>query len=173
MIEREFIILLLFLFQICKGINIRKESFNQKLMCLQDVTIQIFVLDSRYESLVQSPPDIGTYYQIAAGASGIYNVSEGTSVTVNKYGTITPRNQTEYCYGDNCYNEIQQGKTPDRTETKFFPGRSTITVIDGNNSYKIYIYVTDYRIAYVENIFKDYYETNITNKENDLEKFNL
>ena len=123
--ERKFIILLLFLFRICKGIVVGKKSFNQKFS--QDDRIYIYVLDSRYESLVQIPPDLNTYYQIEnATTSGTYIVSEGTSVTVNKYGTVTPKNQTEYCYGDNCYNETQQGKIPDRTETKFFPGEAII-----------------------------------------------
>ena len=143
--ERESIILLLFLFQIYKGIVVGKKTFNQELMSTQDFGIHIYVLDSRYESVLQIPSDIMTYYQIKnASTSGIYNVSEGTSVTVNKYGTITPRNETRYCYEDKCYNETQQGKTPDRLETKFFTGGATVSVIEGNNSYKIYISVRDY-----------------------------
>ena len=113
--ERKSIILLLFLFQICKGIIIRKELINLKLMSSQDIRLDMYVLDSRYESVLEIPPDKRTYYQIEAGTSGIYNVSEGTSVTVNKYGTITPSNQTYYCYGLWCLNEMIQGKTPDRT----------------------------------------------------------
>ena len=169
--ERESIILLLFLFQICKGIIIRKESFNQKLMNSQDFRLDMYVLNSRYESVLEIPPDKMTYYQIEAGTSGIYNVSQGSSVAVNKYGTITPRNHTEYCYGIWCLSEKIEGKTPDRTELKFSTGGSTVTVIEGNNSYKISIYVRDYSQVYVEPFLRDYIETTVKSKENDLEKF--
>ena len=62
--ERESIILLLFLFQIYKGIVVGKKTFNQELMSTQDFGIHIYVLDSRYESVLQIPSDIMTYYQI-------------------------------------------------------------------------------------------------------------
>ena len=172
--ERISIILLLFLFQICKGIITRKESLNQKLMNSQDLSIQLYVLNSRYESVLEIPPDRMKYYQIKnATTSGIYNVSEGKSVTVNKYGTITPRNETYYCYGIWCLNEVIPGKTPDRTEIKFATGGSTVTVIEGNNSYKISVYVRDYAQDYVEPILRDFINTNVKNKENDLDKFKL
>ena len=128
--EKEFIILLLFLFQLCKGIVIRQKSYNQKLMSSQDFRLDFYVLNSRYESVLQIPSDRRTYYQIDAGTSGKYNVSEGSSVTVNNYGTITPRNETSYCYGNTCYNEPQQGKTPDRIKTEFATGGSVVTVIE-------------------------------------------
>ena len=137
----------------------------------QDFRLDMYVLNSRYESVLKIPSDKMTFYQIEAGISGIYKVSEGISVTVNKYGTITPRNKTVYCYGIWCLDEAIDGKTSDRTETKFFTGRSFVTVIEGNNSYTIEIYVRDYSQEYVEAFFRDYLETNVENKENDLEKF--
>ena len=121
--------------------------------------------------MIQIPANKKTYYQIESGTSGIYNVSENSTVNVNKYGTITPRNETLYYYGNTYYKEPQPGKTFDRKGTLFFPGLSTVTVIEGGDSYKIYIYVTDYCISYSDEIFKSYFDTNITDKENFLEKF--
>ena len=42
--------------------------------------------------MIQIPENIKRYYQIESGTSGIYNVSENSTVNVNKYGTITPTN---------------------------------------------------------------------------------
>ena len=109
--EKQSIILLLFLFQLCKGIIIKEKLFNQKLKdskdFRKDIYIEIFILNSKYKSLLQIPSNKMTYYQIDAGTSGIYNVSEGSSVTVNKFGTITPKNETRYWYGNEWYKEPQ------------------------------------------------------------------
>ena len=45
--ERQSIILLMFLFQICKGIIIRKKSFNQKLKGSKDFRLDMYVLNSK------------------------------------------------------------------------------------------------------------------------------
>ena len=105
--EKESIVLLLYLFQVCRGIIIREKSVNKKLMSSQDIYIDLFVLFPKYETVIQIPENKRKYYQIESGASGIYNVSNGSSVTVNKYGTITPRNATLYCYGEVCLEKPQ------------------------------------------------------------------
>ena len=140
-------------------------------MSSKDFRLDMYILNSKYESLIQIPSEKRKYYQVEAGLSGKYYVCEGKSVTVNKYGTITPRNETLYWYGKSAYNEPQPGKTLDRIEITFSTGGAVVTVIEGNESYNISIYVRDYCQEYVEPIFREYIEKNVTNKENDLEKF--
>ena len=131
----------------------------------------MYVLESKYKSVIQIPSDKIRYYQVEAGILGKYEVSQGKSVTVNEYGTIIPRNKTVYCYGLWCLDNPIEGKAPDRTEIKFFPGGAVITVTEGKNSYNISIYVRDYGQEYSQPILNNFFEINVKNKENDLEKF--
>ena len=58
--EKQSIILLLYLFQVCKGVIIREKLFNQKLNNSQDVRIDMFFLYSKYKSIIQIPSELLT-----------------------------------------------------------------------------------------------------------------
>ena len=168
--EVQTLALILCLLQISQGINIRGKSFAQKLMSSNDISIEITTLNSKYESVLQIPSGRNKYYQIDAGTSGKYKVTSGSSVYVNNYGTISPRNVTWYWYGGKGYSVPQEGKTPDRIEKKFYPGISVVTATVGDSSFKITVTVKEYSEEYVENILDTYVKTNVTDK-NTLEKF--
>ena len=88
------ITLILYLFQISIGINIRGKVFTPKIMSSTDLSIEITALNTRYESALKIPSGRIKYYQIEAGKSGKYKVTSVSSVSVNNYGTITPSNIT-------------------------------------------------------------------------------
>ena len=164
------IILVLFLFKICLEINIRGKVFEPKIMSSTDLDIEIWTLNSKYESVLKYPSGKDKYYQIEAGKSGKYQKTQGSSVYVNDYGTITPSNTTYYWYGGYGYSWPQEGKNPDRVETRFYPGVSVITATVGNNTFTITVTVKEYSEEYVENIINDYIKSNVTNKDT-LEQF--
>ena len=139
-------------------------------MSSTDLSIEITALNTRYESALKIPSGRIKYYQIEAGKSGKYKVTSGSSVSVNNYGTITPSNITWYWYGGYGYSWPQEGRTPDRIETKFNPGVSVVTATVANNSFTITVTVKEYSSEYVENILNDYIKSNVTNKDT-LEKF--
>ena len=104
------IVLILYLFQISIGINIRGKVFTPKIMSSTDLSIEITALNTRYESALEIPSGRIKYYQIEAGKSGKYKVTSGSSVSVNNYGTITPSNITWYWYGGYGYSWPQEGE---------------------------------------------------------------
>lgn len=164
MITLELIIIISTLFQIFTGINIRRMSSN-------DIKVELYVLNAKYESLINIPLELKKIYQIEAGTSGKYSVSSGNSVSVNKFGTIFPINTTWYWYGGMGSTTPKEGKEPDRIETTFNEGTSEITATVGSNTFKITVTVKNYGDEYVEKIFDSYIKTNITNKKSTLEKF--
>ena len=151
-------------------IKISTIKIRGTLKSSKDLNIEIYTLNSKYESIITFPSNKKKFYQIKEGSSGNYKV-DGSSVSVNKEGTITPRNITWYWYGGYGYSTPQAGKTPDRIETSFYPGKSTVIVKVGQNTYKIDVNVVDYGNEYVEGIFNSYIKTNVTKKKDTLEKF--
>jgi hypothetical protein len=107
MVKFKFIFLILLSVQIAFSSNLQKASFISKseseddvvLMATGDITINLFTLKSTYIGALQIPKDRLKLYQIPEGSSGKYKVTSGSSVTVNTFGTITPRNTTWYWYG--------------------------------------------------------------------------
>lgn len=137
----------------------------------KDKNVDIFVLETKYISVLKIPSDFNQYYQIDSGVSGIYNVSSGSSVSVNKYGTITPKNTTWYRYGNTRYSRPKEGIEPDAIEYVYSPGKSVVTVQKGSTKYKINANVIEYSDYYVENIFDSYIKTNVSKFKNQLDKF--
>ena len=166
----EFLLLILSLIQIFTGINNKGKEFNLNLMNSNDIEIDLYVVGPRYNSVVQIPLDKKQYYQIEAGTSGKYIVN-GSSVTVNEFGTIIPRNITWYHYGGMAILEPIQGVEPDKITINYEEGISVVTATVGNSTFKINITVKDYALEYSKNILDSYAKSNITNKKTNLEKF--
>ena len=164
-------ILIFCIFEIINGINIRANNPIISFINLKNRSTTIYGLNSKYESVIQLPSKKMTYYQIDAGKSGKYTITKGSSVQVNKEGTITPRNVTWYWYGGIGYSTPQQGKTPDRVEKTFYPGISEVTAKVEDKSFVITVTVIEYGEEYAENIFDSYIKANVTNKKTVLEKF--
>ena len=164
-------ILIFCIFEIINGINIRANKPIVSFIDLKNRSTTIYGLNSKYESEIQLPSKKTTYYQIDAGSSGKYTITKGSSVQVNKQGTITPRNVTWYWYGGIGYSTPQQGKTPDRVEKTFYPGISEVTAKVEDKSFVITVTVIEYGEEYAENIFDSYIKSNVTNKKTVLEKF--
>ena len=166
----EFLLLILGLIQIFTGINNKGKEVNLNLMNSNDIEIDLYVVGPRYKSAVQIPLDKKQYYQIEAGTSGTYRVN-GSSVTVNEFGTIIPKNETWYYYGGMAILEPIPGKEPDKIRIDYEEGISVVTATVGNNTFKINVTVKDYAFEYSKNILDSYVKSNITNKKTNLEKF--
>lgn len=167
MSKLQFFSLLLIIYQM--NSSILKED-NIILMATQDISIDLFTMTSTYEGILKIPKDRLKLYQVKEGSSAKYKVTSGSSVTVNTFGTITPRNTTWYWYGGMGYTSRIPDKVPTRIEVKFNLGTSTITVTNGNVSYKITVNVKDYATEYVENKLNEYIKTNVTNQKTQLDK---
>ena len=137
----------------------------------KDINVEIFVLHKKYISALKIPQGLKQYYQIEFGTSGKYNVSSGSSVTVNSYGTITPKNMTWYKYNNTAYSRPLDGKQPDSIYHDFYPGKSVVTAQKGSTKYKINVNVIEYSEYYVENIFDSYIKLNVSKFKNQLDKF--
>ena len=165
------IILLLHLFKLYIGINIRGKPTIRNLMGSKDKKVEITTLNSKYLPVIQIPSGRTKIYQIEAGTSGKYKVTSGSSAYVNSYGTVYPRNVTWHWYGGRGYSSPLPDQEPDRIETKFYPGITVITATVGDGSFKITVTVKEYSEEYVEKIVDDYIKSNVTKKKNTLDKF--
>ena len=157
------IILLLHLFKLFIGINIRGKTTFRNLGS-KDKKVEITTLNSKYLPVIQIPSGRTKYYQIADGTSGKYKVTSGSSAYVNSYGIIYPKNITWYWYGGRGYSSPLKDQEPDRIETQFYPGVTEITATVGDNSFKITVTVKEYSEEYVEKIIDDYIKLNVTKK---------
>ena len=147
-----------------------KENI-QNLKKSKNIKIDMYVLETRYQSALQIPSNLYTYYQIEEGTSGKYDIISGTTIEVNKNGIITPRNTTWYFYGDQVEFTPVEGKVPDRILVSFYFGLSVVTVKAGNINYNITVNVKEYSKEYVENTLNDYVKTNVTKLKKKLDKF--
>ena len=159
------IILLLHLFKLYIGINIRGKPTIRNLMGSKDKKVEITTLNSKYLPVIQIPSGRTKIYQLEAGTSGKYKVTSGSSAYVNSYGTVYPRNVTWHWYGGRGYSSPLPDQEPDRIETKFYPGITVITATVGDGSFKITVTVKEYSEEYVEKIVDDYIKSNVTKKK--------
>ena len=178
MVKFKFIFLILLSVQIAFSSNLQKASFISKseseddvvLMATGDITINLFTLKSTYIGALQIPKDRLKLYQIPEGSSGKYKVTSGSSVTVNTFGTITPRNTTWYWYGGMGSTSRNPNKEPTKIEVRYTEGTSVVTATIGDKSYKITVNVIDYAKEYVENEVDNYIKKNVTVQKTLLDK---
>ena len=178
MVKFKFIFLILLSVQIAFSSNLQKASFISKseseddvvLMATGDITINLFTLKSTYIGALQIPKDRLKLYQIPEGSSGKYKVTSGSSVTVNTFGTITPRNTTWYWYGGMGSTSRDPNKEPTKIEVRYTEGTSVVTATIGDKSYKITVNVKDYAKEYVENEVDNYIKKNVTVQKTLLDK---
>ena len=170
MVKTKFIFLILLAVQIAFSSNLQKTSFISKseteddfvLMATGDISINLSTLSSSYVGVLQIPKDRLQLYQIPEGSSGKYRVTSGSSVTVNTFGTITPRNTTWYWYGGMGSTARDPNKEPTKIEVEFTEGTSVVTATIGDKTYKITVTVKDYAKEYVENEIDNYIKKNVT-----------
>ena len=170
MVKTKFIFLILLAVQIAFSSNLQKTSFISKseteddfvLMATGDISINLSTLSSSYVGVLQIPKDRLQLYQIPEGSSGKYRVTSGSSVTVNTFGTITPRNTTWYWYGGMGSTARDPNKEPTKIEVEYTEGTSVVTATIGDKTYKITVTVKDYAKEYVENEIDNYIKKNVT-----------
>ena len=170
MVNTKFIFLILISVQIALASNLQKQSFRPKseseddvvLMATEDISIKLSTLSSNYVGVLQIPKDRLKLYQIPEGSTGKYRVTSGSSVTVNTFGTITPRNTTWYWYGGFGSTSRDPNKEPTKIVVEYTEGTSVVTATIGDKSYKITVTVKDYAKEYVENEVDTYIKKNVT-----------
>jgi hypothetical protein len=178
MLKTKFIFLILLVVQIAFSSNLQKTSFVSKseseddvvLMATGDISINLSTLSSSYVGVLKIPKDRLKLYQIPEGSSGKYKVTSGSSVTVNTFGTITPRNTTWYWYGGMGSTSRNPNKEPTKIVVEYTEGTSVVTATIGDKSYKITVTVKDYAKEYVENEIDNYIKKNVTVKKTLLDK---
>lgn len=179
MIKLILALLILNAFQVSTSLNDYKEFLQSPseaeeddvvLMATQDITINLYTLISTYEKVLKIPKSKLTFYQIPEGTNGKYRVTSGSSVSVNSFGTITPRNTTWYWYGGWGYTSPDPTKTPSRIEVKYNEGTSVVTATVGDKTYKITVNVKEYSKEYVDAKINDYIKKNVTVKTSQLDK---
>ena len=140
-----------------------------------DKNIELYTLESIFESAIQIPKDRIKTYQIPEGASGKYRVTSGKSVKVDNLGLITPVNTTWYCYYYGvvaCSTWEQPGKPADIIKIEYTLGTSVVTATIDDKQYTITVNVKDYGDEYVDNKLNDYIKKNVTIQKTQLDKLN-
>jgi len=180
MVKNKIIFLILISIQIILSSNLRKASFISKseleskddviLMSTEDITINLFTINSNYAGVLEIPKDKYKLYQIPEGSSGKYAVASGSSVTVNSFGTITPRNTTWYWYGSSATITKDPNREPTKITVSYYLGTSVVSATIGDKTYKITLYVKDYADEYVETEINNYIKNNVTTKNTLVDK---
>ena len=125
-------------------------------LATEDKSITLSTLSSSYVGVLEIPKDRLKLYQIPEGSSGKYKVTSGSSVTVNTFETITPKNTTWYWYGGMGSTARDPNKEPTKIVVEYTEGTSVVTATIGDKSYKITVTVKDYAKEYVENEVDNY-----------------
>lgn len=146
------------------------DDDNIVLKARKDVTIDLYILPSGYEKVIQLPKNKLKIYQISEGKSGKYKIISGNSVEVNNEGTVYPKNTTIYWYGNIGGSIPSKGRTPTSITTDFNYGTSVIRVNFGTEVYKITVNVKNYAKEYAENKLDDYIKKYVNVKTNQLDK---
>ena len=165
--------LILCLFSMGTGYTIKDKLSKVSFINTKNRAVTIYGLNSKYESELQIPSDKLKLYQIDAGSSAKYTVKtiKGSAASVSKDGTIVPANVTWYWYGNIGYSSPLIGQTPDKIETRIYPGESIVTAKVGDTSFNITVTTIEYGEEYAENIINSYLKTNVTNQKTTLDKF--
>ena len=132
------------------------------LMATGDITINLSTISSDYVGVLEIPKDRLKLYQIPEGSSGKYRVTSGSSVTVNSFGTITPRNTTWYWYGGYGTTSKDPNKEPTKIVIEYTEGTSVVSATIEDKSYTITVNVKDYSNEYVETELDNYIKKNVT-----------
>ena len=148
------LMLILCLFQISTGIIIKDKLSKVSFIDTKDRKINIYGLNSKYNTTIKIPSDKLQQYKIDAGSSGTYRVRtvSGQPVSVSKEGIITPFMRTWYWYGNRGYSQPQKDQTADRIETVFYNGVSVVTAKVGDISFNITVTTIEYGEEYANNI---------------------
>jgi len=164
MVKAKFIFLILVLVQAAFSSNLKQSEFEDEVVLLatEDKSITLSTLSSSYVGVLEIPKDRLKLYQIPEGSSGKYKVTSGSSVTVNTFGTITPKNTTWYWYGGIGSTTRDPNKEPTKIVVEYTEGTSVVTATIGDKSYKITVTVKDYAKEYVENEVDNYIKKNVT-----------
>ena len=138
---------------------------------LSDTEINLYALNTKYETAIQIPSNYQKIYQIP-GTNCTYKRTNGYSVGVTSTGTVYPENTTYYWYGNRGYNIPREGETPTKITTEFETGKSTISITSSDKTVTTIIFnVLDYAIVYADNVLLNFLKNNITNSMTEYEKY--
>ena len=149
-----------------------KNIYDKKLMISQDLTIELYTLNSNYGDALKIPANLNKNYKVDSGTSGTYKVISGKSVTVGPDGIIYPYNETWYCHQGMFYSCISSPTSGyEIVEVRYTLGISVVEVKVNDKTYRITVNVLNYATVYVDEQLDQYIKTNVTNKKTQLEKY--
>ena len=149
--------------------NANKIQNNLRLL---EEEIVIYTLEDVHKEKISLPSNKLTKYQFASGSSAKYKVKSGSSIGVNTYGTVYPKNTTWYWYGNmGTTAKPGEGQTPTRIEIGYTYGSSTIEVTENGSTKTVNFKVVSYGQEYAEKIIDNYIANNVTKAKTNYDKY--